>query len=64
MITEASLFNRILKCYVDYFNAFRFMVGNLVVIYHPMGHKGDPYKDDKVQLPWQLTGTEPKTIRE
>ena len=40
MITEVSLFDKVPKYYIDYFDAFRFMVDNLMVTYHPMGYKG------------------------
>jgi hypothetical protein len=46
-IMEMSLFDRIPKCYIDYFNTFGFIVGNLVVTYHSMEYKRDPNKDDK-----------------
>jgi hypothetical protein len=48
MIMRISLFNNILKCYIDYLDAFEFMVGNLMVTYHPTGHKGDSSMNDKV----------------
>ena len=51
MIMEVSLFNKILKCYINYFDAFQFIVGNLMVTYHPTGYKRDPNKDDKVKPP-------------
>jgi hypothetical protein len=33
MIMRISLFDNILKCYIDYLNAFGFIIGNLIVTY-------------------------------
>ena len=64
IITEVSLFNKVPKYYVEYFDAFGFMVGNLVVTYHPTGHKRDPSGDDRVQPLPQLTGTRSRRIED
>ena len=50
-ITEVSLFDKVPKCYINYFDTFGFMVDNLMVTYHSIGHKEDPNMDDKVQPP-------------
>ena len=57
MIMEISLFNKIPRCYINYFNIFRFIVDDLIITYHLTGYKGDLNRDDKVQPPYQLTGT-------
>ena len=57
VIIEVSLFNKVPKCYIDYFDTFRFMVDNLMVTYHPIGYKGNPNMDDKVQPLRQLART-------
>jgi hypothetical protein len=48
MITRVSLFNNILKYYIDYFDICRFMVDNLMVTYYFTKYKGGPNMDDKV----------------
>jgi hypothetical protein len=63
MIMEVSLFNKILKYYIDYFDIFEFIVNNLMVTYHPMWYKEDLNINNKVQLLRQLTGTRLKSIR-